>query len=216
MKRIIAPSLLAADFLNLEAEMNKIESTNCQWLHLDVMDGNFVPNVTFGYDLISRLRAHSTKVFDVHLMITNPRDYVEKYQKAGADYFTFHYEAVAEEEISDLIKEVKSTGMKVGISIKPNTDVSAIEKYLSDLDLVLVMSVEPGFGGQSFMPNSVDKIKKLSELKIENNYEYLIEVDGGINADTYSVVSEAGCEVLVAGSYVFNGDIQEKIDTLRS
>ncbi len=215
MKRIIAPSLLAADFLNLEDEIKKIEDTNCEWLHLDVMDGNFVPNLTFGYDLISRLRTHSTKVFDVHLMITNPQDYIENYQKSGADYFTFHYEAVAEDQIDLIIDEVKHAKMKVGISIKPNTDVRVIEKYLSKLDLVLIMSVEPGFGGQSFMPNSIDKIEYLSKLKQKNGYEYLIEVDGGINADTYKQVSDAGCEVLVAGSYAFNGNIQENINTLR-
>ncbi len=215
MNRIIAPSLLAADFLNLEHEIKRIEQTDCEWLHLDVMDGNFVPNLTFGYDLISRLKKHSTKVFDVHLMITNPRDYIKNYKAAGADYFTFHFEAVKQTEIASLIDEVKNAGMKVGISIKPGTDVAQIKPYLHALDLCLVMSVEPGFGGQSFMMSSVDKIKQLSELKLENHYEYLIEVDGGINADTYKHVCSAGCEVLVAGSFAFNGDIQENINTLR-
>ncbi len=216
MKTIIAPSLLAADFLNLEAEMKRMEKVDNEWLHLDVMDGNFVPNQTFGYDLITSLRKHSTKIFDAHLMITNPEQYVEHYSKAGCDYFTFHIEAMDNKDVDSLIENVKANGMKVGISIKPNTDVSAIEAYLPNLDMVLVMSVEPGFGGQSFMPSSIDKIAQLNELRQENSYNYLIQVDGGISDVTYKAVVEAGCDCLVAGSYLFKEDMQDRINILRS
>ncbi len=216
MKTIIAPSLLAADFLNLESEMKRLESVDCEWLHLDVMDGNFVPNQTFGYDLISKLRTHSTKIFDVHLMITNPEKYVENYAQAGADFFTFHIEAMENKNILNLINDVKAKGMKVGISIKPNTEVSEIRKYLEYIDMVLVMSVEPGFGGQSFMPDSVCKISELNQLKVENSYDYIIQVDGGINNETSKLVVAAGCNCLVAGSYLFKENMQDKINTLRS
>ncbi len=215
MKRIIAPSLLAANFLNLEAEMSRLEEVDCEWLHLDIMDGNFVPNQTFGYDLVSKLRPYSNKVFDVHLMITNPEKYVENYAKAGANYFTFHIEAMENKDVNSLIEQVKSLGMKVGISLKPNTKIAQIEKYLPELDMVLVMSVEPGFGGQSFMPSSVEKIAKLAELRSENNYNYIIQVDGGISDQTYEQVVNAGCDCLVAGSYLFKEDMQERIDLLR-
>lgn len=215
MKRIIAPSLLAADFLNLESEMKKLELVNCEWLHLDVMDGNFVPNQTFGYDLIGKLRKHSTKVFDVHLMITNPEKYVKAYAKAGAEYFTFHIEAMKDKSVLDLISQIKAENMKAGIAIKPGTSVEEIINYLPMIDMVLVMSVEPGFGGQSFMPNSIDKIAYLDKLRSENKYNYLIQVDGGISDQTYKSVVEVGCNSLVAGSYLFKDDMQNRIDILR-
>ncbi len=216
MNTIIAPSLLAADFLNLENEMKCLETVDCEWLHLDVMDGNFVPNQTFGYDLIAKLRKFSTKVFDVHLMTTNPEKYVDNYAAAGADYFTFHIEAMESKDTIALIEQVKSSGMKVGISIKPGTQVKEISEYLNLIDMVLVMSVEPGFGGQSFMVNSVEKIAELNTLRADNNYEYIIQVDGGINAETSKLVLDAGCDCLVAGSYLFTENMQERINTLRS
>ncbi len=216
MNTIIAPSLLAADFLNLENEMKCLETVDCEWLHLDVMDGNFVPNQTFGYDLIAKLRKFSTKVFDVHLMTTNPEKYVDNYAAAGADYFTFHIEAMENKDTIALIEQVKSSGMKVGISIKPGTQVKEISEYLNLIDMVLVMSVEPGFGGQSFMVNSVEKIAELNTLRADNNYEYIIQVDGGINAETSKLVLDAGCDCLVAGSYLFTENMQERINTLRS
>lgn len=215
MEKIIAPSLLAADFLNLETEIKKINETSCEWLHLDVMDGNFVPNLTFGYDLVGSLRPLTDKFFDVHLMISNPQMYVKQFQKAGAELYTFHYEAVNNEEIPALIEAIKAANMKVGMSIKPGTEVADIVGFLKDLDLVLVMSVEPGFGGQAFQAASVEKIAELNELRKENNYEYLIQVDGGINNETGVLVSEAGCDVLVAGSYVFKKDMEAQINSLR-
>lgn len=215
MEKIIAPSLLAADFLNLETEIKKINETSCEWLHLDVMDGNFVPNLTFGYDLVGSLRPLTDKFFDVHLMISNPQMYVKQFQKAGAELYTFHYEAVNNEEIPALIEAIKAANMKVGMSIKPGTEVADIVGFLKDLDLVLVMSVEPGFGGQAFQAASVEKIAELNELRKENNYEYLIQVDGGINNETGVLVSEAGCDVLVAGSYVFKEDMEAQINSLR-
>lgn len=215
MEKIIAPSLLAADFLNLETEIKKINETSCEWLHLDVMDGNFVPNLTFGYDLVGSLRPLTDKFFDVHLMISNPQMYVKQFQKAGAELYTFHYEAVNNEEIPALIEAIKAANMKVGMSIKPGTEVADTVGFLKDLDLVLVMSVEPGFGGQAFQAASVEKIAELNELRKENNYEYLIQVDGGINNETGVLVSEAGCDVLVAGSYVFKEDMEAQINSLR-
>lgn len=213
--KIIAPSLLAADFLNLENELNRVSNCGATWLHLDVMDGHFVPNLTFGYELISNLRKKSDLFFDVHLMISNPTEYIESYAKAGSEMLTIHYEAFSNEE--DLIKcidLIKSFDVKVGLSIKLETNVTKISKFLPQLDMALVMSVAPGFGGQSFNPLAIDKISQLNQIRDENGYNYIIQVDGGINNTTARLCSEVGCDCLVAGSYLFNGDMKHLVTTL--
>ena len=201
---IVSPSILAADFNNMDQEMNKINDSNCEFVHLDVMDGIFVPNTTFDEKLVKDLRNKTTKVFDVHLMIENPQLVLDKYYEAGADYVTFHLEACP--NCLNVIKEYKAQNKKIGLSIKPNTKVEELDQYLEYLDLILVMSVEPGFGGQKFMDSSLSKIKYLKDMKEKNNYQYIIEVDGGINKDTAMLVKEVGCEAVVAGTYLFKNE----------
>lgn len=208
---IISPSILACDFMHLEDEIKRLESTDCEWIHLDVMDGNFVPNLTFGYDLISKIRPLTNKVLDVHLMITNPLEYIEQYVQAGGDYITFHIEV--DEDIQATIDLIKANGKKVGIAIKPTTPLKMLLPYLNQIDLILVMSVEPGFGGQNFIESSYDIIRQLEVMRDYHNYSYLISVDGGVNNKTKSLCDNA--DVLVSGSYLFKGDLQAQIDTLR-
>lgn len=198
---IIAPSLLSCDFSNLEKETKEVVSYGAKFLHIDVMDGHFVPNITLGPMIYKNLKGKVDAVFDVHLMITDPKYYAKSFIETGADYLTFHYEAV--EDVKDVIDHIRSLGCKAGISIKPNTKVEVLDEFLADLDLVLVMSVEPGFGGQKFIESALEKIEYLSRKKKENNYKYLIEVDGGINQDTAKLCKDAGVEVLVAGTYIF-------------
>jgi ribulose-phosphate 3-epimerase len=214
MKTIIAPSLLAADFLNLEKDLILINNTNAEWLHLDVMDGHFVPNLTFGFDLISRIKNVSNKYLDVHLMISNPFVYIDNYIKAGANMITFHYEAVKEEEIDEIINYVKKNNCHVGISIKPDTDLKAIDRWLSKIDMVLVMSVYPGFGGQKFIETTYERISYFNDLRLTNSYDYLIQVDGGVNEQNYQQLKNVGCNVLVAGSYLFDDSMNEKINKM--
>ncbi|HHU24217.1 MAG: ribulose-phosphate 3-epimerase [Bacilli bacterium] len=199
---IVAPSLLSANFAHLARDIDRLNEAGCQMLHLDIMDGHFVPNISFGSSIVKTLRPLTKMVFDVHLMISDPLKYLTDFVHAGADYITFHYEAV--DNPFRIIKAIKAFGIKAGISIKPNTPVSVLEPFLPFLDLVLVMSVEPGFGGQTFMMGAVPKIKQLKALKDQHNYNYLIQVDGGINNQTVLLVKEAGCDIVVAGTYVFS------------
>lgn len=201
---IVSPSILAADFNNLDKEIKKVNDSSCEWVHLDVMDGKFVPNVTFDEKLVKKLRTISNKVFDVHLMIVTPEEQLMKYYDAGADYVTFHYEAC--NSILRVLKEVKSKKLKVGLSIKPGTEVSVLDEYLPYLDLILVMSVEPGKGGQKFMDSCLDKIAYLTQKREEKGYNYLVEVDGGINDSTAKLVKQVGCDVVVAGTYLFKNE----------
>lgn len=201
---IVSPSILAADFNNLDLEMKKVNDSSCEWVHLDVMDGKFVPATTFDEKLVNELRPISNKVFDVHLMIEHPEEHLMKYYEAGADYVTFHFEAC--DNILEVLKDVKSKNLKIGLSIKPGTSVTVLDEYLPYLDLILIMSVEPGKGGQKFMDSCLDKIAYLVKKREENNYSYLVEVDGGINDQTAILVKKVGCDAVVAGTYLFKNE----------
>lgn len=215
-KVIVSPSILSADFNNLKKELKLMQSSGAEWIHFDVMDGHFVPNISFGMPVLKSI-AHTTKLFnDVHIMIDDPLTYGPQFVKAGADLVTFHYEAIKEEQVEKVISVIKDCGAKVGLSVKPKTSIEKIIKYLDKIDLVLVMSVEPGFGGQSFIENSLDKIKQLRKYIDENKLNVLIEVDGGINEETASKCRLAGVDVLVAGSYLFNKtNTKERISELK-
>ena len=201
MQRIIAPSVLSADFGHLERDVQMLNESRAEWIHIDVMDGVFVPNISFGFPVMKPIRKASPKFMDVHLMIIDPEKYVERFVEAGADLVTFHLEAT--QNIRQCIDLIRKAGAKVGISIKPATPVESLSEWLPLIDLVLVMSVEPGFGGQSFMPDSIDKVKKLRAMADEMKTPLMIEVDGGISSKNARLLFDAGAESLVAGSAVF-------------
>ncbi len=198
---LVAPSILAADFANLGAEIANTQKANSDMIHLDVMDGHFVPNLTMGPGLVAAIRSYSSLLFDAHLMITNPLQYIAEFVKAGTDHITFHIEC--DDDINEVIAEIKKHNISAGISLKPGTDIETIIPYLKDLDLVLVMTVEPGFGGQSFMHNQVAKIERLKEEIAKLDHDVYIQVDGGIDSETAKVVAEAGATVMVAGTSVY-------------
>ncbi len=204
---ILAPSILAADFTCLGEQMQRTDEAGADYFHIDVMDGNFVPNISFGIPVISSVRKVTKKPFDVHLMIERPERYIRDFYDAGADMITFHYEACG--NIGDTIDKIHSYGMLAGVSIKPNTDVSVLKPYLSSADMFLIMTVEPGFGGQDYMDICTDKIRALRVMLNEKGLDTDIEVDGGITRDNVEYVMEAGANVFVMGSSIFRGDIED-------
>lgn len=218
-KVLVAPSLLSADFSELALEIQKITSAGADWLHVDVMDGSFVPNLTLGMPVIKSLKPHSKIPFDVHLMIEKPERYIESFIEAGADYLTLHVEST--QLLAESLKKIRSLKCKAGVTLRPGTDLKAIQPFLSLVDLVLVMTVEPGFGGQSFRGEQVAKIKTLKQWRDAGIGSYLIEVDGGVAAATAGECVAAGADVLVAGSAVFKGDktvanYQKNIELIRN
>ena len=218
MKKIkISPSILSADFSQLGEEIKKLEVGGADMIHVDVMDGHFVPNLTIGPPVIKNLRKYTKLPFDVHLMISPVHEYIENYANAGADIITIHPEAT--ENLKESISLIKKFGKKVGVSLNPKTEIKTLIDEIDNIDLVLVMSVNPGFGGQKFMPEVLDKIKELKKIKDKNQYHFDIEVDGGINFSNSKMVLEAGADILVSGTTVFkenNGDIKTNIKKLKS
>lgn len=213
---LIVPSLLSADFSQLATELRRVERAGCTWIHLDIMDNHFVPNLTFGPPVVATLRKVTSKLFfDTHLMVTDPGSLIEPFAQAGAQLLTVHAEA-ARRQLPDLLKSIRAHGMKAGVSIKPATPVSAIEEILPQTDLVLVMTVEPGFGGQTLMPACLNKIRTLKKLRSAKRGRFLIEVDGGINLSTIELAVAAGAELLVAGSAIFSGgSVRRNVAALR-
>lgn len=212
----IAPSLLAANFTKLGIEVESLNMTDAYMLHLDIMDGLFVPNISFGYDIVKQLRPISTLIFDVHLMISDPMKYIDKFVDAGANSITFHYEA-SKQNAKEILEYIRSKGIKAALSVKPATSIEEIADLLPYMDMLLIMSVEPGFGGQKYIPGATDKIKLSRRLIDEKGLKTLIQVDGGVNASNIAEVYKAGCDIAVAGTAVFGkSDRSQAIEELQN
>lgn len=212
MEYKLAPSILAADFANLGSEVVKVSEEGAQYIHLDVMDGVFVPSISFGFPVISAIRGCTKSIFDIHLMIVDPIRYIQTVAECGADLITFHYEACTDEQnVIDTIAEIRKCGCKVGIAIKPATEVEAVKPYLKLVDMLLIMTVEPGFGGQKYMSEHTEKIRQARALITEMNLDTDIEVDGGIKLANVNEPVDAGANVIVAGTAIFNGDVRRNV-----
>lgn len=201
---LIAPSVLAADFANLQRDVEMINNSAADWFHIDIMDGVFVPNISFGMPVLAAINKHAKKTIDVHLMIVDPDRYIETFKNLGADILTVHYEACT--HLHRSLQAIKAAGMKAGVAVNPHTNVALLEDVINDIDLVCIMSVNPGFGGQSFIENTYKKVQQLKEIIVKNKATTLIEIDGGVTDKNAADLVKAGADVLVAGSFVFNAE----------